>query len=138
MVGAIGGLKESLRMGLLNRAESIILADAFEDWLEQAKHLFERDYVLGAGVIGRAVLESHLRKWCERAGCSPLKDRPTIEDFKGALYSNSHLTKTEMKHVEAMTAIGNDAAHAKPELTSEQVERLLSGLTAFLATHPLP
>jgi len=138
MVGTLLGIKSSIEHGFLNRVENLILADAFSDLLGQAQHLFEKQYFLAAGILGRAVLESHLRKWCERAGCLPQKDKATLDDYKSELYRANHLGKTEMKHVEGMTAIGNDAAHANPSLTLEQVERLLEGLTEFLANHPLP
>lgn len=138
MIGTLEGLRDSIALGLLNRAESLVLADAFHDWLEQANHLLERGYIIAAGAIARAVLETHLRKWCEREGCSPVKDRPTIEDYKSALYAKSHLDKTGMKMVETLATIGNDAAHAKEGLKPERVEWLVETLNAFLASHPLP
>lgn len=38
-----------------------------------------------------------------------------------------------MKHVEAMAAIGNDAAHSNPGLKADDVRRLLTDLRGFLA-----
>ena len=58
-------------------------AEAFESLLEQADYLLSEGYFLAAGVLGRAVLEEHLRKWCDLKAYSPAKQRPTINDFKG-------------------------------------------------------
>ena len=136
--GWLEGTKHAVECGLLRTAESVILAEAYGDLLEQAKELLDKGYFLAAGVLGRAVLESHLRKWCEHEQCLPTKDKPMLGDFKTALRAKQLITKTVQAHIEAMAAVGNDAAHAKPELKQHEVERLLNDLTAFLATHPLP
>lgn len=138
MVGTLQGIGQAMQRGLLNRIENAVLAEAEDDLLEQAKELLDKSYFIAAGVLGRAVLEGHLRKWCEREQCSPTKPKPTLDDYKSALYAKQTVSKTEMKQIEAMASVGNDAAHVKPELRQEQVEWLLQNVTAFLANHPLP
>ena len=69
---------------------------------------------------------------CAQSQCSPTRDRPTLGDFNTALYKHNTYDKTTFKHVDALAAVGNDAAHNKPDLKSEDVRRLLDGLQNFL------
>jgi hypothetical protein len=123
--------------GLLVAVEDLVRAEAFESLLEQADYLLASGYALAAGVLGRAVLEEHLRKWCEVKGCRPAKDKPTINDYNSELYKAKHLNLSQMKHVESLAAVGNEAAHNKPTLTADGVERLLRDVRELLAKHPL-
>ena len=41
------------------------------------------------------------------------------------------------KHIEAMIAVGNNAAHNKPDLDRPSVDRLLRDLREFLGKHPI-
>ena len=63
--------------------------------------------------------------------------RPTIRQYSDELHKAKHLDKIAMTHVEAMTAIGNDAAHNADSLKAEDVERLLRDVRTFLAQHPI-
>jgi hypothetical protein len=138
MQGAIQGIKKALERGMLVKVEDLVLAETFDDLLEQGDYLQGHGYFLAAGVLGRAVLEEHLRKWCDRSGCKPTIPKPTIDHYKTSLYTANHLDKISMKHVEAMAAIGNDAAHAKTGLKADDVKRLLHDVRAFLISNRLP
>ena len=104
--------------GLLVKYEDLIFAEAFADLYEQGQHLFSQGYFLAAGVVFRAVLEEHLRHLCERNECTPVKEKPTINDLNMALYKcdSPVYEKSVMLHVTALAAVGNDAAHNNPEL----------------------
>lgn len=131
-LGTLKAIKEALSNGYLVRFEDLVLAEAFSDLTEQAEYLFEQGYFLAAGVILRAILEERLRKLCERIGCTPEKLRPTISDLNQALYKAKAYDKIIYKHVDAMTATGNDAAHNAPELKKDDVARLLNDAKDFL------
>jgi len=134
MLGTLLGIEAAVQGGLLVKIEDLVRADAFDSLLEQAEYLSSEGYSLAAGVLGRAVLEEHLRSWCHRANCVPTKDRPTLNDFTSELYRAKVINKIVMKQVEAMAAIGNDAAHGKP-VTADEVDRLLRDVREFLAKH---
>lgn len=138
MLGTLESIKAAIEQDLLFTVESLVMAEALSDLLEQAEHLSSKSYFLASGVLGRAVLEEHLRKWCDRVGSTPSKAKPTLNDFNTALRGHNHFTLAESKHVEAMAAIGNDAAHNKPTLKKEDVQRLIPDVSRFLAQHPLP
>ena len=88
-------------------------------------------------MLGRAVLEEHLRTLCDARGCILSKAKPTLNDFKDELYRNKHVNLTEMKHIESLAAIGNNAAHNKPELSQTDVDRLLRDVRDFLLRNPV-
>lgn len=133
MIGTLQAIKESIDNDLLMKVEDLIRADSFNSLLEQAEYLLDCGYFLAAGVLSRAVLEEHLRGLCDAKKCFPEKVRPTLNDFKDALYRNKHINITQLKHLEAMAAIGNDAAHNKPELTKEDTIRLNRDVRDFIS-----
>ena len=98
-------------MTILSHLPTLSVQKLSPNLIEQAEHLFNSGYHLAAGVIGRAILEEHLRTTCETIGCLPAKPRATINDFNQALYGAQHYTKIKMKQIETLTTIGNDAAH---------------------------
>lgn len=132
ILGSLRTIKEAIEEGLLLRFEDLILADAFVDFLEQAKYLFNQGYLLASGVILRAILEERLKKMCESNNCVPEKDRPTISDYNQSLYKEKIYDKIIFKHVDSMTSIGNDAAHNKADLRKEDIERFMKDLEGFL------
>jgi hypothetical protein len=136
-LGTLQGIRAAVDANLLVTAEDLIRAELFDDLLEQADYLLAQNYSLAGGVLGRAVLEEHLRQWCIRAGCAIAKSKPTIADFTQALYKATALNILDMKHIEAMAAVGNEAAHNAPTLKREDVEHLLRDLHEFLEKNPL-
>jgi hypothetical protein len=71
LIGTLEAIADLLKEGLLIRAEDLVMAEVFASLLEQADYLLSEGYHLAAGVLGRAVLEEHLRKWCRREECTP-------------------------------------------------------------------
>ncbi len=137
MLATLRAIQEAVEHNLLLDTEDLILADTFDNLLEQAKYLFSEGYFLAAGVLGRAVLEEHLRKWCQHASCLPTQLKPTLVNYTQELYRAKQFNVAVLKHVESMAAIGNDSAHNNPELTATAVGRLLRDLDEFLGKHSL-
>jgi hypothetical protein len=121
-------IKHELENDHLITFTQLIRAETLADLLDQAQHLFDNGYHLAAGVIGRCILEEQLRTICDTLGCRPSKQHLTINDFNQALYGIKHYSKTKMKQIDALTSIGNDAAHNKPDLDSADVRKLLLDL----------
>jgi len=137
MLGILRAVRSAMADDLLLKVEDLVFAEAFADLLEQAEHLLANGYFLAAGVLGRAVLEEHMRKWCGRKGCMPAKPKPTLNDYVTNLYKQSHLNKIELKRIEAMIAVGNDSAHNSPTLKREDVVRLIKDASDFIAKYPI-
>ncbi len=136
LLGTLRAIHDTLKAGLLIRLDQLVRAETFSDLLDQADYLLSEGYFLAAGVLGRAVLEEHLRRWCATAGCTPPgKDRPTLSNYNATLYNAKHIDKATMKHVDALTAIGNDAAHNATGLQKVHVERLLRDVREFIVRY---
>ena len=134
--GTLEAIKHELENDHLQTITQLVKAETLADLLDQAEHLFKNGYHLAAGVIGRAVLEEHLRTTCDTLGCSPSKKRPTINDYNQALYGIQHYSKIKMKQVDALASIGNDAAHNNPSLESADVKKLIFDLPELIeSTH---
>ena len=132
----IHGVLQAIRHELINdHLESfseLIRAETLADLLDQAEHLFRKGYFLAAGVLGRAVLEEHLRGLCTTLACKPPKKKPTLNDYNMALYGVAHYSKTRMKQIDALTSIGNEAAHNSPDLSQADVKKLLFDLPELI------
>jgi len=128
VLGTLEAIRHELENDHLETVTQLVKAETLADLLDQAEHLFESGYHLAAGVIGRAVLEEHLRTICDTLSCSPSKKRPTISDFNQALYDVQHYSKIKMKQIDVLTSIGNDAAHNNPNLDSADVKKMLADL----------
>ena len=126
--GTLEAIRHELENDHLETVTQLVKAETLADLLDQAEHLFESGYHLAAGVIGRAVLEEHLRATCDTLSCSPPKKYPTISDFNQALYGIQHYSKIKMKQIDVLASIGNDAAHNNPNLDSTDVKKLLADL----------
>ncbi|QDU22525.1 hypothetical protein ETAA1_45070 [Urbifossiella limnaea] len=81
-----------------------------------------------------------MRRWCEakclveaKAGKKPAM----LGDYNQWLYKGSELSVMQMKHVEAMAAVGNTAAHNKPGLKLDEVSWLLREVREFLGKNPI-
>lgn len=136
--GVLRALRTAIQNGFLAKLEDLVLADAFDSLLEQAEELLQKNYLLAAGTLGRAVLEEHLRKLCQHHGCMPNKSRPTINDLNQSLKSGGHYHKHEFKQVDSLAGKGNHCAHnVQPPLSQNEIELFLVNLRAFLASHPL-
>lgn len=132
ILGTIHAIKHEIENDYLESFSQLIQAETFSDLLEQAEHLFESGYHLGAGVIARAVLEQHLRATCESLEVELNKNRPTINDYNQALYKIEHYSKIKMKQIDALASIGNDAAHNNPDLRSEDIKKMISELPEII------
>jgi hypothetical protein len=131
-LGTLEALKHQLEHGYLEKYSDLVRADTLADLLEQAEQLHDGGYHVAAAVVARAVLEEHLRTTCAALGCSPMRSRPTVNDFNQALYAHQHYSKTKLKHIEALAATGNAAAHNEPGLASSDVARLIRELPEVL------
>jgi hypothetical protein len=136
MLGTLEAIEHAISGGLLLSVEDIVRAESFNSLLDQANFLHQQRFFLAAGVLARAVLEEHLRAWAANSSVPISKPKPTLSDFKDALYKDKKFSLSVLKHIEAMAAVGNDAAHNKPELTNEAVTRMLRDVREFIAKHP--
>lgn len=130
-------IKYAINEDLLTSYREIIISDAFGNLYEQGEYLFNQGYFLASGVIFRAVIEEQLRELCEKENCLPEKNKHTINDLNQALYKCETISydKSTMLQVNALAAVGNDAAHNNPELNKDDVKRLMLGTLDFISKY---
>ena len=138
MSATLEAISEAISNGLLVRLEGIVTAEVFDSLLEQAEHVLRKTTFWLRACWAAAVLEEHLRAWCTDKSCSPTKAKPTLADYNSELYAAKEYDVAAMKHVDAMIAVGNNAAHNKPGLDNAGVTRLLRDLREFLARYAVP
>jgi hypothetical protein len=132
VLGILQAIRSEIEKDHLKTVTQLVKAETLTDLLEQGEHLFDNGYHLAAGVIGRAVLEEHLRSICDSLECAPEKERPTLNDFNQSLYKVDHYNKIKMKQIDTLAAIGNEAAHNKPGLNATDIKKLLTDLPSIL------
>lgn len=135
LLGTLEAIRDNLKEDRLIRFAELVAAEIFTDLQSQAEYLLSQNYYIAAGVLFRGVLEEKLRHLAKEKGVVPEKTRSTIADFNANLYKAEVYDKIMMKNVEAMAAIGNDAAHVKDSLTRQDVERLGRDLFEFLVKY---
>jgi hypothetical protein len=131
MIGGLKSVKETIDKGYLLKIEDLIFAEAFSNLVDQAEYLFEQNFILAAGVIGRAVLEEKLRNLCDAQGIQIQKQRPTLSDFNNELYKSKFYDKVEFKSIDFLSSIGNNAAHNQP-IKKEEIKKLIDGVKDIL------
>jgi hypothetical protein len=140
LIGVLKSLSSDYANGRLMTVEQLIIADAFEDFLEMADYLVGAAYKDPAAVIAGSVLEQHLRFLCKNRTIS-------IEKPNGQPIAASNLNqelaraqvygKSEQKSVTSWLGIRNNAAHGHySEYDKTQVEHLISGIRAFMLRNP--
>jgi hypothetical protein len=130
--GVLDAIANALAKGRLATVAELVSAEVLGDFLEHAEVLLRANFNLAAAVVLRAVLEERLRALCTSNNCSPTAPRPTIENFKQALYAKEVIDKIATKDIEWMASVGNAAAHRLQEYKDEDVPPFYQRLTAFL------
>lgn len=139
----VRGILQSLRYdyehGYLQSVVELVHADIFSDFLEMADYLLHQGYRNPAAVITGSVLESHLRKLCDKRAMSVVKPdgSPKKADTLNAELAAADIySKLDQKSVTAWLDLRNKAAHGKyTEYTAEQVKLMLQGVRDFASRY---
>lgn len=133
-IGILQAAYDDLKLGLLEDTKTLITAEVFSDFIEQAEYLLKEGYRLPAAVLVRAVIEDGMRTLCNKYGIS-LPGRPKLDWMNSELTKAGVYNKNIQKQVTAWAGIGNSAAHGKlNEFTKVDVKNMVSGVINFNAT----
>ncbi len=133
----LNAVKDDLENDALFKVKTLIEAEMFDDFLEQAEHLYSKKYHQPAAVVAGAVLEDGLRKLCVRNGIE-LGDKPKLDWMNSQLSNtnNNVYNKLQAKNIVYLADIRNNAAHGKWEdFTKEDVDKMLKGVRVFMVEH---
>lgn len=114
---------------------SLVAAELFSDFLDQAEHLLSEDYYVPAASLAGAVLEDSLRKLCHRRDL-PVPAKTTIESLNMELAKASVYDKLVQKQITALADIRNNADHGKfDKFTKADVEDMIKRIRRFDADY---
>lgn len=121
--------------GYLTETASLIRAEVFDDFMEQAQHLLSQGYHQAAGVIAGCVLEDALRKLCDRKGIA-LSASPKLDGMNSELAKKGIYNTLVQKRITALADLRNKAAHGKwSEFSSKDVESMLQQTRNFVTDY---
>ena len=135
MLGVIQAAEDDYENGALFDIKILIEADLFDDFLEQADHLLQKEYYQPAAVIIGCVLEDGLRKLCDKHEIS-LPDRPSLDGMNIDLAKEGIYNKSVQKQITFFAGLRNDAAHGNwNEFDKTNIEAMLKGVRDFMEKH---
>jgi hypothetical protein len=111
-LGILKAAKDDYEHELLFNIRTLIEAEVFGDFLEQAEHLLESGYYQPSAVIAGSVLEDGLRKLCAKNGI-PLQNRPKMDTMNAELAKRGVFSLLQQKQILPLADIRNKAAHGK-------------------------
>jgi hypothetical protein len=133
--GVLKAARDAYEHGHLFDTRTLIEAEVFDDFLEQAEHLLDAGYYQPAAVVIGSVLEDGLRKLCAKHEI-PLAAKPKLDTMNAALAKHSAYNKLTQKRVTTLADVRNKAAHGDwGEFTSDDVEDMLRNVRQFMETH---
>lgn len=132
LIGILRAAKEDYENGYLFNTRTLIEAEVFDDFLEQAEELLKKGYYQPAAVIAGCVLEDGLRKLCDRNSIV-LPAKATIDPMNVELAKAGIYNKLVQKKITALADLRNKAAHGEwSEFTEKDVEDMIRDVRRFM------
>ncbi|MDQ3179419.1 MAG: HEPN domain-containing protein [Acidobacteriota bacterium] len=132
---AVGALKAAYldyKDGLILTTRTLIEAEVFDEFLEQAEELFKKSYYQAAAVIAGCVLEDSLRKLGQRKIPNFPTDK-TIDPMNIELAKAGIYNALWQKKITVLADLRNKAAHGKwTEFTEKDVEDMIRDVRRFM------
>lgn len=111
MQGLIAALKDEANHGLLRRLEDVVVATAFDDFLDHAEAFHRSNKAREAGVLAAIVLEDTIKRIAQKNGV--VGSGLTLEPLIDALVKAGVFSAVKAKRVKAYAGVRNPALHAE-------------------------
>lgn len=111
MQGLLFALKDEANHGLLRRLEDVVVATAFDDFLDHAEAFHRANKAREAGVLAAIVLEDTIKRIAAKNNVSA--GGLTLEPLIDALVKAEVFTPVKAKRVKAYAGVRNPALHAE-------------------------
>ncbi len=111
-LGILKSAKYDYEAGRLFNIQTLIEANVFSDFLEQADYLLQSNYHGPAAVIAGAVIEDGLRKLCDKHSVQ-LPSNPTLAPRNDALAKVGAYSKLVHDKLMPVIRVRNHAAHGE-------------------------
>ncbi len=130
-LGVLKAAKEDYENGYLFDTRTLIEAEVFDDFLEQAEHLLSQSYFTASAVIAGSVLEDSLRKLCVKNGIT-LSAKPKLDAMNAELAKTGVYNLLKQKQITALADLRNKAAHGLGGFTKADVEDMIRDVRRFM------
>lgn len=121
--------------GMLFDIRSLVAAELFVDFLDQARHLNENGFYVPAASLAGAVLEDGLRRLCSISDIE-IPESTKIDRLNADLARKGVYSKLIQKNITAYADIRNNADHGHfDKFTRDDVDAMLVWTGRFLAEH---
>ncbi|MDQ0087636.1 hypothetical protein J2T12_001042 [Paenibacillus anaericanus] len=132
VLGILKSAKDDYEYSMLIDLKTIIEAEIFDEFLEQAEHLLNSGYFQPAAVITGCVLEDTLRKMCIRYEIE-MSERPKLDKMNADLSKCGVYNKLTQKQITAWADLRNKAAHGHwDDFNQDDVRMFIQGLRLFM------
>ena len=130
--GVLKAAKDDYEGGQLFDVRQLIEAEIFDDFFEQADHLYAAGYYQAAAVIAGCVLEDGLRKlWVQHA--IDVTDSPKLDKMNADLAKAGVYSKLIQKRITALADLRNKAAHGEwDQFSAPDVEDMLQNVRRLM------
>jgi hypothetical protein len=133
--GIVLSARDEYQQGFLFETRTLIEAEVFEDFLEQAEFLLRAGYIGASAVIVGCVLEDGLRKRHNRVGLPP-PEKPKLDLMNADLAKEGVYNKLVQKQITALADLRNKAAHGQwDQFSDADVTNMLSQVRSILVNH---
>ena len=133
-LGVVRALRDGVEGGYLQKVETLVSAEVFDNLLDMAEHLLDSEYKDPAASLAGAVLEDSLRRICRNNDIT-VKNDDNIGSLNQKLFQKTVYGKPQMKQVVHWQSIRDSADHGKfEEYNAETVKNMLEGVRNFLAS----
>lgn len=131
-LGIIKAAKDDYENGYLFNTRTLIEAEVFTDFIQQAEELLKKGYFQPAAVIAGSVLEDALRKLCQKNNII-FPNKPTIEPMNVELAKIGVYNNFIKDKVSSIGKLRNHAAHGEwDKFEKHNVEDMIRDVRRFM------
>lgn len=132
--GLLQSAQDEWRRGLLRKIEHIIIAEAFDDFLDHASFYHKGNKKVESSVLASAVLEDTVKRIARKNGIE--SKGKTLEPLIDELIKSSIFTPVKGKRIKGFSGVRNHALHAEwDSFDIRDVGELISGVRELLDTY---
>ncbi len=112
---------------------SELITNIFEEEIECAEHLLNKNYLRSAGAVCGVILEMQMNNIIKNRGLSIAESNSTLSVYNDFLKKNGVYDNVEWSNICSLITIRNYCDHKKErEPTKEEVQRLIKGTKEFI------
>lgn len=132
--GILQSAQDEWHRGFLRKIEHIIIAEAFDDFLDHAIFYHKGNKKIESSVLASAVLEDTVKRIARKNGIE--SKGKTLEPLIDELIKSSVFTPVKGKRIKGFSGVRNHALHAEWDgFDIRDVGELISGVRELLDTY---